>query len=121
MKTGEHILFENTPATYFTEAYPIGNGRLGGMVYGQCDRMRVGLNHDELWAGMRWDNTKDYDKKKFEELQSLALSGKYLEAHKLYESEFAKHDAGSYLTLGDLFIELPDGEVSSYRRELNLS
>ena len=56
MRNSEYILFENTSAKNFNEAYPIGNGSLGGMVYGDLPKMRLGLNHDTLWTGDRPDS-----------------------------------------------------------------
>jgi len=119
MKT-EHILFEKRPAEYFTEAFPIGNGKLGGMVYGEPRRMRLGLNHDELWSGYEYDNTSSFDSSVYEKIEKLALKGEYLEAQRLYVDNFSKYESGAYLTLGDLIFELPEGEISDYRRELNI-
>ena len=121
MKIWEHRLYEREEATLFSEAYPIGNGKLGAMVYGGTGGMRFGLNHDELWAGYSVENSyKEYDKESFKKVEQLALEGKYLEAEKLYTEKFARHDGGAYLTLGDVYIKMPEGDVSEYIRELNL-
>ena len=50
MRKSEYILYAETAAKYFTDAYPVGNGKLGGMVYGGTDEFKIGFNHDELWA-----------------------------------------------------------------------
>ena len=65
MKRSEHSLYENTYASYFTAAYPIGNGHLGGMVYAEPGNMRLGLNHDELWAGYSMEVSENYNKEWF--------------------------------------------------------
>jgi len=120
MKNCEHVLYENNHATYFTEAYPIGNGHLGGMVYGEPGNMRLGLNHDELWAGYRMGVSEYYDKNWFLDARRLALEGKYLESQKILEEKFARYNSGGYLTLGDLFVSFASDDISDYRRELNL-
>ncbi len=116
----EHILFENKPAEYFTEAYPIGNGKLGGMVYGDPVHMRLGLNHDELWEGHQPDVKGGYDLGDFLKFKELTLAGKYLEANEYYNKTYARHDGGGYISLGDLFIDFPEGEITDYRRELDI-
>ena len=47
----EHILNYEKEASYFEEALPIGNGRLGAMVYGKTDTEKISLNEDTLWSG----------------------------------------------------------------------
>ena len=44
-----HVIRSKNPAEDWAEGYPIGNGRLGGMILGDPLRERVGLNHDRLW------------------------------------------------------------------------
>ena len=120
MRPCEHVLFENTHASHFTEAYPIGNGRLGAMIYGEPDRMRIGLNCDELWEGHRTELSGEFDPALFAEVKRLTLEGKYLEAQKLFEGNFAVFAGGGFRTLGDLFVELPTGRVENYRRSLDI-
>ncbi len=120
MKRCEHILFERTPAVYFTEAYPIGNGRLGGMVYGDPVHMRLGLNHDELWAGCQPDAEAMMDPAIFAEVKRLSIEGRYMDAQRLYESKISVYDGGAYLTLGDLFIDFDEGEITDYVRTLDV-
>ncbi len=120
MKKSEYILYENTHAEYFTAAYPIGNGHLGGMVYGEPGNMRLGLNHDELWAGYSANISCNYDKEWYKEARRLALSGDYLASQEYIESHLARYDSAAYLTLGDLFICYDAPSVTSYRRELNI-
>ena len=120
MRNSEYILFENREAKYFNDAYPIGNGHLGGMVYGDLPRMRLGLNHDEFWSGGNSDSYSVWDKNDFFEARELALKGEYAKAGKLLSEKYAKLDSSSYLTLGNLLIDFPKGEISKYRRSLDL-
>ena len=64
MRQSEYILFEESPAVGFNEAYPIGNGSLGG-VYGGFPKMRLGLNHDTLWTGDRPVSYEDFNREAF--------------------------------------------------------
>lgn len=121
MNCHEHLLYETAPAVEFTEAYPIGNGKLGGMVYGEPSRLRLGLNHDELWAGHNSDESLEYyDKKDYLEARRLALEGKYFEAELLLDGKLGISDSAAYVTLGNFFVDLKLGEVTEYRRELDL-
>ena len=72
-----HLLFENTPAKEFTDAYPIGNGHLGAMVYGGTDVMRIGLNHDELWSSKESNHSSDWNPEDFYKARDCALRGDY--------------------------------------------
>lgn len=48
----DHILWYNRPASQWTEALPVGNGRLGAMVYGGVKSETIQLNEESLWGGM---------------------------------------------------------------------
>lgn len=120
MRNSEYILFEKSPAANFNEAYPIGNGHLGGMVYGDFPKMRLGLNHDELWTGDRPDSYETFDKEDFIKARELTMEGKYFEASDIISKKLGRYDAACYLTLGDLYIDFEDGEISDYRRDLDL-
>ena len=120
MRKSEKILFENTPAEYFTDAYPIGNGRLGGMVWGSPKLMKIGLNLDELWCGGECDPTDAWNIEDYKEARRLALLGKYADASDYLAKTYSKFNSMAYHTLGDLFFEMKDGDVSEYRRELDI-
>ena len=120
MRASEYILFERKQASNFNEAYPIGNGHLGGMVYGDLPKMCLGLNHDELWSGGASSMYNAWNKEDYFEARRVALSGDYSLATKILKEKYSKYDAACYLTLGDLFLEFEDGEITDYRRELNI-
>jgi len=115
-------LWYTQPATEWTQALPIGNGRLGAMVYGGIEQAHLQLNEDTLWSGgpHSYDNPDAY--------QHLATTRKQLE-----QGEYADAEATAgkmlgnpqyqmaYQPLGDLFLKFPHGaEASDYRRELNM-
>lgn len=129
----EHILHYDTPATYFEEALPLGNGRLGAMVYGGTDIERISLNDITLWTGEP-DKGKDHpDYDLIESLTPWGESAKYMEdvREALNNEDYRKADAlqrgiqghfsENYQPLGNIEIRHPAGEISEYRRQLDIS
>ena len=88
----ENILYFNTPAKHFEEAFPLGNGTLGAMVYGGCEKERISLNHDTLWSGTPRQLRRDHAPEIYRKAQALALQGKCLEAETLLEKGKAHPD-----------------------------
>ena len=110
------------PATEWTEALPIGNGRLGAMVYGGVNKEHLQLNEETLWSGgpHSYDNPKAYQN--LSQVQELLNQGKYIEAEAAAEKMLGvpKYQM-AYQPFGDLFLTFPQGEKSNnYRRELDL-
>ncbi|MFC5467677.1 glycoside hydrolase N-terminal domain-containing protein [Cohnella suwonensis] len=123
----EWKLSYDKPATVWEEALPIGNGRLGGMVFGGADAERVALNEDTLWAGIPRD-TLDYDARRYlAKSRELLFNGKNAEAQRLIEERMVGQDCQPYVPVGDLLLKRIEGGsvakdgVSDYRRELTLS
>jgi alpha-L-fucosidase 2 len=114
-------LWYRRPATRWTEASVIGNGRLGGLVWGRVSKERVDLNEDTLWSGEPYDNINTNGLKSLPEIRGLLLTGKNSEAQRLVERDMNGHFNESYQPLGDLTLDFPiSGEVTEYRRELDL-
>jgi alpha-L-fucosidase 2 len=132
----EHILWFDTPATHFTESVPLGNGRLGAMVFGGVAEERIALNEAGMWSGSPQDADRAEAFKSLPEIRRLLLEGKNVEAEALVNANFtcagpgsvrargANAQYGSYQTLGNLrlkFLNLPAGvQATDYRRELDL-
>ncbi len=128
-------LLYTTPARVWTDALPLGNGRLGAMVYGRAGTEKLQLNEETLWSGWK-DPYADNPEcaRHLDEIRSLIFSGKLSEAERLANKYFvcggfgggsssikAKDlPYGSYQTAGDLFIHLGEGEISEYSRTLDL-
>jgi alpha-L-fucosidase 2 len=115
-------LYYTRAAKEWTQALPVGNGHLGGMIYGGAARERVALNHDELWSGVPRDKTVPGAAEIYRQARELALAGKLREATALLESD-GFHSGGSdaYLPLGELRIEFGGrGAASGYKRGLDL-
>ncbi|WP_078435439.1 glycoside hydrolase family 95 protein [Metabacillus halosaccharovorans] len=115
-------LWYKQPAQKWEEALPIGNGRLGGMVFGGIQQERIQLNEDTLWSGAPGDKINEKAHQHLQTARNLIFESKYAEAEKLIESNMVGEDAEAYQPLGDLYIEHHlDEEPSSYIRELDLT
>lgn len=110
------------PAIQWEEALPIGNGRLGAMIYGGTDLERIELNEDTLWSGFPRD-TIDYEARRhLDPARKLVFAGEYTTAEKLIEDKLIGRSVEAYLPLGRLLVESlnDDAEVRTYTRELDL-
>jgi alpha-L-fucosidase 2 len=124
------LLWFRRPAARWIEALPIGNGRLGAMVFGGIGRKRFQLNEDSMWTGGPEDADNPAARPALAEIRRLLLSGKYVEAQKLTDATqirkpSTRGEFGSYTTLGELELSAADpgrfsGQPSEYRRELDL-
>jgi alpha-L-fucosidase 2 len=120
---GESLsVWHRRPGNRWTEATPIGNGRLGGMVLGGVARETIFLNDDTLWSGEPKD-TLNYEAIKYlPKVRELLLSGKEPEAHSLCNAKMLGPWNECYLPLGTLEMESPfQGEAVDYRRDLDLT
>lgn len=115
------LLWYDKPADTWTEALPIGNGRLAGMVFGGVEHERIQLNEDTLWSGYPRDDVNQQAFAHLEQVRKLLFAERYKEAEQLLEEGMLSSWSQAYLPLGDLFIDyLGVNEVLEYRRELNL-
>jgi alpha-L-fucosidase 2 len=113
-------LWYDRPAATWVEALPVGNGRLGAMVFGDPRRERLALNDDTLWSGgpREWNNPDA--KNWLPKVRAAALAGRYAEADALAKKMQGPFNQ-SYQPLGDLHLDFDvPGEVEGYRRELDL-
>jgi alpha-L-fucosidase 2 len=120
---GDLALWYRQPATNWVEALPIGNGRLGAMVFGGVDRERLQLNEDTLWAGGPYDPVNTNALAALPKVRELIFAGRYAEAQAFAGSNLMARPLRQmpYETAGDLFLEFPGtNAVTDYRRELDL-
>jgi len=111
------------PASRWVDALPLGNGRLGAMVFGGVANERLQLNEEGLWAGEPVDTYPDNFSNNLKHLQKLVLEGKIAEARKLGLDKLTKSPTSfrSYEPLADLWIEMDHAkEAGDYQRELDL-
>ncbi len=122
MNNGRNTLWYREPAHSWNEALPLGNGRLGAMVFGGVKEERIALNEDTLWTGYPtfYDQPEAYNA--MQEARRLAMIGDLLAAQHVLEDRFTGLWSQAYLPLGDLWLSMQHGEtVQEYRRELDLS
>jgi len=117
----------------WVHALPVGNGRLGGMIYGGVSIERIQLNEDSMWSGSPDDSNNPDAYAHQKEIRDLLLAGDYEKANQLTHkylvckgrgSAYAngsRFPYGTYQTLGDMLICFPDHQnFSDYKRELSL-
>ena len=122
--TNNLVLWYQKPAEAWTDALPIGNGRLGAMVFGGVERERIQLNEETLWDGGPRDTNNPNALEALPKVQQLLFDDKNEEATKLAGETMlgVPERIKSYQSLGDLFLEFShDGDPTEYRRELNLN
>ncbi|WP_256992292.1 glycoside hydrolase family 95 protein [Paenibacillus sp. XY044] len=114
-------LWYRKPASVWEEALPIGNGRLGGMVFGGAEEDKIQLNEDTLWSGFPRD-TVNYNALRYvEPAKALVAEGRYAEAEALIEAGMLGRRTESYQPLGDLHFAFGRlDHVADYERELDL-
>jgi len=126
-------LWYEKPATQWQEALPIGNGRLGCMVFGGVDAERLQLNEGSVWSGSPQDSDNPSALAALPEVRQLLFDGKYAQANALAIKKLICKGVGSkfadganvpfgcYQTLGDLTLKFDaQGQPSDYRRALDL-
>ena len=119
----EYKLWYDRPAQVWTEALPLGNGRLGAMVYGTPATEQIQLNEETIWAGRPNNNANPNALEYIPRIRDLVFAGKYLEAQTLAtEKVMAKTNSGMpYQSFGDLRIAFPGHtRYTNYYRELSL-
>jgi alpha-L-fucosidase 2 len=120
---GNLILWYTRPAGQWVEALPVGNGRLGAMVFGGIDKERIQLNEDTLWAGGPYDPTNPNALAALPEARRLIFAGDFNQANKLIGAKMMAKPLKQmqYQPVGDLLLDFPNTDgASNYRRQLNL-
>lgn len=118
------LLWYTKPAENWDEALPVGNGRIGGMIFGRVNEELIQLNEDSIWSGgfRKRNNPKAYAN--LEKMRKLIRDGKTTEAENLCAEAFygTNENQRHYQPLGDLHIwQQSDGEVLNYKRSLDIS
>jgi len=116
-------LWYRQPAIKWEEALPVGNGRIGAMVFGHITSEKLQLNEDTLWGGGPYDPVNPQAKAALPQVRQLIFDGKYSDAGKLINSKVISRPSSQmpYETAGELVLTFPDSAiVENYRRDLNL-
>lgn len=119
----EHVLFFDQPAATWPDALPVGNGRLGAMVFGNPAHERLQLNEETVWIGERRDRDNP-QASRTSEVRNLLMAGKVHEAEALAAQVMmgVPDRLPCYQTLGDLWLDFDNvpTTVKDYRLELDL-
>ena len=118
-------LWYKESARDWNEALPIGNGRLGGMIFGNTEKERIQLNEDSIWYGGPVDRNNPDAFTYLPKIRSLLFEGKIKEAERLATMALSGTPEGQrhYQPLGDLFLNFnhDKNRVENYLRELDLN
>lgn len=131
----DHSIWFDAPAQTFTQSLPLGNGRLGAMVFGGIEGDKIVLNESSLWSGSPQEADRPDAARALPEIRRLLLEERNAEAEKLVNANFIARGPGSgngsgkdvqygcYQTLGTLTLSFDkaEGEVKGYRRSLDIS
>lgn len=123
-----YVLHFAQPAAQWPDALPVGNGRLGAMVFGQPSQDRIQLNEESIWDGEIRDRNNPKAAEAVPKIRELLFAGKIAEAEALATSDMLSipRRMPCYQTLGDLHLDFspsgltPDAKIDDYRLELNL-
>ena len=112
-----HELYYTSPAADWNAALPLGNGRIGAMVFGGTETETLMLNEDTLWTGCPSYHTRPNPHEAFLRARELAMKGQYAEAQIAVEDGIGSDPTAMYLPLGTLTLTFAGhGQGSDYRR-----
>ena len=117
-------LWYDKPASAWTEALPVGNGRIGAMIYGGTQTDTIQFNEETLWSGQPHDYANPGAHEYFGKLRELLWAGKQDEAHNLGNEHFMSQPFGQlcYQPFGRIFIHFKGKyNIKNYKRQLDLA
>ncbi len=122
--SGEYVIRLTRPAQNWLDGFPIGNGRIGAMVFGGTYVDRLALNHENLWRGKTKDRTTQPVSHHLPEIREKLFAGQYMEAGELANKYLSGHErrVQPYQPVGDLLIGFKGGDrhIPIYERRLDL-
>lgn len=117
----ENAIWFERPAGKFAEALPVGNGSLGGMVYGGVQEEKISLNMDTFWSGTGQKKELEVSPDVLADTRKKIFEGNYKEAEELIKEHMMLTYTESYMPAGNLkFSYGVEGDVTAYRRYLDL-
>lgn len=120
-----HVLWYNRPAIHWVEALPLGNGRLGAMVYGGVESDTIQLNEDTFWSGSPYNNVNPKALGALPEIRAALDCGdyqraQYLAMHNITADRSITGHGMIYESVGNLILTFPHQQYTGYRRQLSL-
>ena len=118
----QKVLWYDKPAAIWNEALPIGNGRIGAMVYSGDISDRIQINEETLWSGYPNRETRQHSMTDITEIRQLVKEKLYLEAYNKANEMLLGVRSDGYVPYGSLFLDIiaEKHDVTNYRRELLL-
>ncbi|HYP13661.1 MAG TPA: glycoside hydrolase family 95 protein, partial [Bryobacteraceae bacterium] len=115
-------LWYREPAAEWTAALPIGNGRLGAMIFGRIAEERIQFNEHTVWTGGPHDYARAGAYRHLDAIRGLLRAGRQREAEELAMREFMGEPLrqNAYQPFGDVLLRFPHKDATGYRRSLNL-
>ena len=117
-------IFHNKYIRDWMRAFPIGNGRVGGMVYGDPDTETVEINEESLWSGRQLEENYVTDKENLEKIRKLLFAEDFVGAEQLCNATLLATPprVRFYESFGEIFVDFEDkSQYSDYRKELELA
>ena len=117
------VSWYKTPAKKWEDALPVGNGRLGAMVFGRNGEERIQLNEETYWSGGPYSTVVKDGYKVLPEIQKLVFEEKYLAAHNLFGRNLMGYpvEQQKYQSLANLHLFFKNQDsINDYKRWLNL-
>lgn len=116
------VLWYNQPASKWEEALPVGNGRLGAMVYGKYGEEIIQFNEDTYYTGGPYNSVVKGGYKHLPEIQQLIFNGEPIKAHKLFGRTMMGYpvEQMKYQSMANLHLFFGNDSVENYRRSLDL-
>jgi alpha-L-fucosidase 2 len=117
------LMWYDKPAEQWEDALPVGNGRLGAMVFGRYGEERMQLNEETYWSGGPYSTVVEGGYKKLPEIQKAIFEGEPLKAHKLFGRYLMGYpvEQQKYQALANLHLFFPGQDTAlHYRRSLDL-
>jgi len=117
------VVWYSHPAAAWDAALPVGNGRLGGLVWGKTDEEQIMLNEDTLWSGGPYSTVVKGGAAYLPELRKAVFDGQYKKAYVLFSRHFLGYpvEQMKYQALGTLVLKLPSTDpATGYRHQLDL-
>ena len=122
-QNSDYLIWYKTPAKVWEEALPIGNGRLGAMIFGNPFHETIQVNEESLWAGSQINGNNPKAAENLGKIRELILNHKYAEAKSLAAEVMVGTPPRirSYQTFGDILLDYDIKDTTNYRRSLDLS
>jgi alpha-L-fucosidase 2 len=117
------LLWYRQPGVKWLDGMPIGNGYMGGMLFGRVQEERIALNESSFWSGRPHDYNDPNVFECFGKIKDLVFAGKFQEAEKMADSHFwgIPKAQAAFMPIGDLVLKFDGAEApQNYRRELNM-